>query len=73
VVVKKITPPQWWGGCGDLHPWLGGTDAAEEGTWVFEGPVEDKEKNYMIFSGSQPDNNGNGEHCLELVWNLLTQ
>jgi hypothetical protein len=25
----------------------------------------------VIFSGSQPDNNGNGEHCLELVYTIM--
>ena len=47
--------------------WLGATDAAVEGTWVFEGPVSDSEKSYLSFFGRNPDNNNGNEHCLALV------
>ncbi|XP_033842144.1 galactose-specific lectin nattectin-like [Periophthalmus magnuspinnatus] len=47
--------------------WLGGTDAVEEGKWLWsDGSVWDF--THWPPSGSQPDNAAGKEHCLMMNW-----
>ncbi|KAL7876141.1 hypothetical protein AOLI_G00111040 [Acnodon oligacanthus] len=53
--------------------WLGGTDAAQEGVWVWtDGSAFD----YINWSTGQPDNAGSAENCMEMNfpvnWNDVT-
>jgi len=41
--------------------WLGGTDGAAEGTWVF---TDGTRVTHTAWSDGQPDNLGGGQHCL---------
>ena len=48
------------------HMWLGGSDKAKEGTWVWsDGTPWD----YSDWSSGQPDNHG--QHCLKGNWHNL--
>ncbi|KAI4879715.1 hypothetical protein NFI96_013869, partial [Prochilodus magdalenae] len=45
----------------NAYTWLGGTDAAREGVWVYK---DGSAFNYINWSSGQPDNYGNMEDCL---------
>ena len=46
------------------YVWIGGTDAASEGTWVWS--PSNTPLSYTNWGTGQPDDWGNIEHCLEV-------
>ena len=51
---------------GNSYVWIGGTDAASEGTWVWSStgtPLS-----YTNWYSAQPDNYLGNEDCLEFNW-----
>ena len=46
--------------------WIGGTDAASEGTWVWS--PSNTPLSYTNWYSGQPDDHNGGEDCLEFNW-----
>ncbi|XP_078119074.1 galactose-specific lectin nattectin-like [Sander vitreus] len=49
----------------DKNAWIGGTDAVQEGTWLW---TDGSKFDYKSFAAGQPDNAGGVENCLEMNW-----
>ncbi|XP_042347053.1 galactose-specific lectin nattectin-like [Plectropomus leopardus] len=47
-----------------VHTWIGGTDEAQEGTWLW---TDGSPFNYQSWSPGEPNNLGQ-EHCIEMNW-----
>ena len=53
--------------CNPGQSWLGATDIAVEGSWVFERAESADQNTYLNWLGSNPDNYKGNEHCLEYI------
>ncbi|XP_035859894.1 galactose-specific lectin nattectin-like isoform X1 [Sander lucioperca] len=47
------------------HSWIGGTDAVQEGTWLWS---DGSKMTYKSWNAGEPNNAGGAENCLEMNW-----